>query len=62
MVLFQWECHSHTFSSQFLFISAFCLDFTWMCNMNVIMRSRTSRVCVSEPFSLEKALHKCTGN
>src|SRR6218665_1522587 len=38
-----WKSISRSFSSQtLLFISVFCMDFTWICNPNAIKRSRTS--------------------
>ena len=54
-----WERRSQTFSSQTLFISVFNMDFTWMCNTNVIelMRSRISNAFLNL-FPRRKALVK----
>jgi len=41
---FQWERRSHNLSFETLFISVFYMAFTWICNKNVIMRYRTSKV------------------
>src|SRR6218665_1004470 len=48
-----WECRSHTFSFQALFISVIYMDLTWMSNKNVI-NAFPNLKCVPEPFFLEK--------
>src|SRR6218665_2571691 len=50
--VFQWECCSHTSSSQALFINVFYMYFTWICNANVIMCFRTSNAFLN--FFLRK--------
>ena len=53
--LFSGNADLHTVSSQTLFISIFYMDFTWICNTNVIMRSRTSIGYVPEKVFLEES-------
>ena len=48
-----WErLGTHTFSSKTLFISEFCMDFTWVGLCNAFPNLK----CVPEPLFLEKAL------
>jgi len=53
-MLFQWERRSHTFSFQTVYQYYF-MDFTWLCNANVIMCSQTSDAFLNF-FNQEKAL------
>src|SRR6218665_2569576 len=51
------EKHSSFSSQTLLFISVFCMDFTWICNPNAIRRSRTSNALLNL-FSKKIALFK----